>query len=209
MIFFLRLYFVNGDEQGGPSSRHLRPASLPPPTRDATSKIWGGGAIVQRWTFFDSIFFPSPLLSLVFFLPFPIVFRNRNFFSLFLSLLMSAYLGLNMSETRLNLLFLMVLLSRLETDWRWIDTACYFVCIIFIFFEKTYVFFLSRHVIFFPLFSFWWCFYSVPSLSYLEICLMVPSPPQFPPPPLFFEICSFVSGGTKRMEEEEEEAFNP
>ena len=50
---------------------------------------------------------------------------------------------------------------------------------------------------------------SLLSLSYLEICSMVPLPPQFPPPPLFFEICSFVSGGTRWMEEEEKQAFNP
>ena len=156
--------------------------------------------------FSTRFFFHLLYLSLVFFLPFPIVFRNGNFFFLFLSLLMSAYLGLNMSETRLNLLFLMVLLSRLETDWWSIDTACYFVCIFLYFSRKLTFFFFPVMSFFFPLFlfSFWWCFYSVPSLSYLEICLMVPSPPQFPPPPLFFEICSLVSGWTRWMKEEEE-----
>ena len=41
------------------------------------------------------------------------------------------------------------------------------------------------------------------SLRYLEICLMVPLPPQFLPPRLFFEICFFVSGEMRWMKEEE------
>ena len=108
----------------------------------------------KRWSFnaemFSTRFFP-PLRRSFFLFPFPIVFRSRNFFFLFLSLLMSAYLGLNMSETRLNLLFLVVLLSRLETDWRSIDTAFYLVCKFFLFFKKTYVFsFFSSCPFFFP-----------------------------------------------------------
>ena len=31
---------------------------------------------------------------------------------------------------------------------------------------------------------------------FLETCSIVPSPPQFPPPPLLIEIVSFVSGVT-------------
>ena len=159
---------------------------------------------------FSTRFFP-PLRRSFFLFPFPIVFRSRNFFFVFLSLLMSTYLGLYMSETRLNLLFLMVLLSRSETDWRSIDTAFYFVCIFFYIFQENlrFFFFLVMSIFFFFfLFSFW-CLnpplssLSLLSLSYLEICLMLPPPPQFPPPPLFFEICSFVSGGTRWMKEEE------
>ena len=40
-------------------------------------------------------------------------------------------------------------------------------------------------------------FSSLLSLSYLEICLMVPFPPQFLPPPLLVEISSLVSGWTR------------
>ena len=115
---------------------------------------------------FSTRFFP-PLRRSFFLFPFPIVFRSRNFFFVFLSLLMSTYLGLYMSETRLNLLFLMVLLSRSETDWRSIDTAFYCDCIFFIFFEKTYVFFPSYPFFFLFLFSFWCCFYILLSLSSL------------------------------------------
>ena len=161
---------------------------------------------------FSTRFFP-PLRRSFFLFPFPIVFRSRNFFFVFLSLLMSTYLGLNMSETRLNLLFLMVLLSRSETDWRSIDTAFYSVCKFFIFFEKTYVFFSSILFSFPSLFLMLVLYFALSlfslslsflSLRYLEICLMLWTPPQFPPPPLFFEICFFVSGGTRWMEEEEE-----
>ena len=112
--FILRLFF-NGNERGKTLSRPARPASPPPFSSGTTCEARDEEKIIQCGSFFDSIF--SSSASLVFFLlPFPIVFRSRNFFFLFLSLLMSAYLGLNMSETRLNLLFLMVLLSRSETD---------------------------------------------------------------------------------------------
>ena len=113
--FILRLHFLNGSERGKALLRHARPAYRPPFSSGTTCEARDEETIVQRGSFFDSIFSSSS--SLVFFsLPFPIVFRNRNFFLLFLSLLMSAYLDLNMSKTRLNLLFLMVLLSRLETN---------------------------------------------------------------------------------------------
>ena len=98
--------------------------------------------------FLNSIFFPSSL-SLVFSFPFPILFGGQNFFFLFLPLLVSAFLGLNMSETRLNLLFLMVLLPRLEVDCWSIDTAVYFDCIFLHFFN---FFFRFRFLFFLPLF---------------------------------------------------------
>ena len=154
---------------------------------------------------FSTRFFP-PLRRSFFLFPFPIVFRSRNFFFVFLSLLMSTYLGLYMSETRLNLLFLMVLLSRSETDWRSIDTAFYFVCTFFYIFQENLRFFPVHSFFFsFSLFDgvFIFCSLSLLFLFSLWVTwrstyLMVPSPPQFPPPPLFFEIlCTFVSGWTR------------
>ena len=50
---------------------------------------------------------------------------------------------------------------------------------------------------------------SLLSLRYLEICSMVPLPPQFLSPRLLVEICSLVSGWTRWMVLEEEKAFNP
>ena len=76
-----------------------------------------------------------------FLFPFPIVFRNRNFFILFLCLLMSAYLGVNMSETRLNLLFLVVLLPRLKADWLWIEHCFLFWLYFFYIFQENLLFF--------------------------------------------------------------------
>ena len=98
-----------------------------------------------------------------------------------------------------------------------VDRHCFLFCLYFFLYFSRKLTFFSRPFFFLFLFSFWWCFYillslsslSLLSLSYLGICLILrTTPPQFPPPPLFFEICFFVSGGTRWMEEEEL-AFNP
>ena len=179
------------------------------------------GRSFKRWTFFDSIFF------LLLFVAQFLFFRSRSCLeieislSFFLSHFVKVLFSLNMSETRLNLLFLMMLLSKLEANCWSIDTAFYFVCNFFIFFKKTYVFFSVVSIFFSfpslflmvfvfdldaPLFS----FSSLLSLSYLEICLMLrTTPPQFPPPPLLVEICSLVSGWTMWILEDKDWAYNP
>ena len=107
-----------------------------------------------------------------------------------------------------------------------VNRHCFLFCLyyFYIFQENLRFFFLLVVSIFFLLFPFLFlmlcfCFliwmvlsllFLFLSLSYLGICLMLrTTPPQFPPPPLFFEICSFVRGGTRWMEEEEKRAFNP
>ena len=119
----------------------------------------------------------------------------------------------NTSETRLNLLFLKWCCFQVVGDGLTVNRHCFLFCFYFfnIFQENLRFFFPLVVSIFFFFFDvglgFWsGCSSLAPSLlslSYLEICSMVPSPPQFLPPPLFFEICSFVSGGTRWMEEEE------
>ena len=74
-----------------------------------TCMILGGGTIFQTLNFVRLDFFRFSFCSFFLF-PFPILFGNRNFFFLLLSLLVRVVLSVNMSETRLNLLSLIVLL---------------------------------------------------------------------------------------------------
>ena len=106
---FCDFIFLNGDEQGGPCLRHVRPAPPPPFSSGTTCMILGGGTIFQTLNFVRLDFFRFSFCSFFLF-PFPILFGNRNFFFLLLSLLVRVVLSVNMSETRLNLLFLIVLL---------------------------------------------------------------------------------------------------
>ena len=57
---FCDFIFLNGDEQGGPCLRHVRPAPPPPFSSGTTCMILGGGTIFQTLNFVRldfSIFF--------------------------------------------------------------------------------------------------------------------------------------------------------
>ena len=111
-------------------------------------------------------------------------------------------------------LLMIVLLSRLETDC-WFDQTLLILFWLYIFFIFFFIFFSVYSVFFLLSFSLdaplslSSLFSSLLSLSYLETCLMVPYPPQFPPPPLLVEISSLVSGWTRWMVEEESSVDNP
>ena len=48
LTFFFVTLFLNGDEQGAPPSRHVRPAPHPPPSHGATCEAQDEKTIVQR-----------------------------------------------------------------------------------------------------------------------------------------------------------------
>ena len=98
---------------------------------------------------FSTRFFPFSLRF--FFFPFPIVFRSRNFFFFFLSLFVSAFLSLNMSETRLNLFFLLWCCFQ-DWDGLTVNRHCFLFCLYFfyIFQENLRFFFRCFHFFSFP-----------------------------------------------------------
>ena len=156
-FIFVDHYFLNGNERGKALSRPTQPAPPSPFSYGTTCEPRDEETIVQRGSFFDSIF--SSSASLVFFF----FFRFRSYF-----------------EIEISFSFFFLFSWALTLVWiclgrAWISSSswCYFqgwrrtdgrstllsilFVFLFIFSRKLTFFFLYRHVHFFIffLFSFW------------------------------------------------------